>query len=243
VKVQVPADVRGFLPSFLFLLLLGMAPGTARAVPPDEVRALEAGASLIQKPPFGEVAQASAVEVDATGIVSAELLPAGEVLIEARAEGVARVFVFGKRAVRVLQVSVVERGPAQRTSPPPPRNLPTDVAPPLGIKAATCAAAPSSSQGALVAVADDACFRALAAPADDLASGPVAMPQYRFELEGMQAQAQAAQALLGKAGLGRVRVSFSPFGVKLEGAVDAAEKRRAIVAIYPAVLGPLRVDD
>ena len=67
-------------------------------------------------------------------------------------------------------------------------------------------------------------------------------PKMIFELEGVQAEARAAQEELQKAGLTAVQVALSPWGVKLKGTKDEAEKRRALRAIWPAVLGPLRLD-
>jgi hypothetical protein len=68
-------------------------------------------------------------------------------------------------------------------------------------------------------------------------------PHMVFELEGLQAEARAAQDELAKAGVGHVEVAISPWGVKLRGVKDAAEKRKALEAIWPAILGPLRLDD
>ena len=67
-------------------------------------------------------------------------------------------------------------------------------------------------------------------------------PRMVFELEGMQAEARAAQEELLKAGLAHIVVGLSPWGVKLKGAKDEAERRRALRVIWPAILGPLRVD-
>lgn len=71
-----------------------------------------------------------------------------------------------------------------------------------------------------------------------------ASPQPRtvFEIEGVQAEAKAAQEELSKAGLAQIEVALSPWGVKLKGAKDEAERRRALRAIWPAILGPLRLD-
>ncbi len=68
-------------------------------------------------------------------------------------------------------------------------------------------------------------------------------PKMVFELEGLQAEAKAAQEELAKAGLAQIGVAISAWGVKLKGARDEAEKRRALRAIWPAILGPLRLDD
>lgn len=68
-------------------------------------------------------------------------------------------------------------------------------------------------------------------------------PHVVFELEGLQAEAKAAQDELAKAGLPGVTVAISAWGVKLKGVKDAAEKRKALIAIWPAILGPLRLDD
>jgi len=67
-------------------------------------------------------------------------------------------------------------------------------------------------------------------------------PKMIFELEGLQAEARAAQEELAKAGLLQIEVAISSWGVKLKGARDAAERRRALRAIWPAILGPLRID-
>ena len=71
--------------------------------------------------------------------------------------------------------------------------------------------------------------------------GPVAAPLV-FEVEGLQAEARAAQAELATAGLRHVQLAVGPFGVRLKGARDDAEKRRALRTIWPAILGPLRVE-
>ena len=68
-------------------------------------------------------------------------------------------------------------------------------------------------------------------------------PRMVFELEGLQAEAKAAQDELAKAGLAHIEVAISPWGVKLRGAKSDAEKRQALKAIWPAILGPLRLDD
>jgi hypothetical protein len=85
-------------------------------------------------------------------------------------------------------------------------------------------------------IADASCYaqwRAYLASA----SAPV-----QFTLEGLQLEAKAAQALLDAAGLKTLQVQLSPFGVHLKGARDEAETRRALRLIYPALLGPLRLD-
>ena len=61
-------------------------------------------------------------------------------------------------------------------------------------------------------------------------------------IEKIQAEARAAQAELEGAGLRHVQLALGPFGVRLKGARDDAEKRRALRAIWPAILGPLRVE-
>jgi hypothetical protein len=65
----------------------------------------------------------------------------------------------------------------------------------------------------------------------------------QFTLEGLQIEAQAAQSLLDAAGLPKVVVQLSSFGIKLKGARDEGESRKALRAIYPAILGPLRLDN
>ena len=64
-----------------------------------------------------------------------------------------------------------------------------------------------------------------------------------FEMEGLQAEAKAAQEELARAGLRHIEVGISAFGVKIKGAKDEREKRKALMTVWPAVLGPLRIDD
>ena len=68
------------------------------------------------------------------------------------------------------------------------------------------------------------------------------MPHMVFELEGLQAEARAAQKLLDEANL-HITVGISPWGVKLKGATGEAEQRKALMTIWPAILGPLRLDE
>ena len=93
---------------------------------------------------------------------------------------------------------------------------------------------PPPGKPACASVANAACYAQFrAAP----------QPRMVFELEGLQAEAKAAQEELAKAGLPNLEVAISPWGVKLKGAKSDAEKRRALKAIWPAILGPLRLDD
>jgi hypothetical protein len=92
---------------------------------------------------------------------------------------------------------------------------------------------PPAAKPLCATVTDAACYAQFrAAP----------QPRMVFEIEGVQAEAKAAQEELAKAGLPQIEVAISPWGVKLKGARDAAEKRRALRAIWPAILGPLRLD-
>lgn len=65
----------------------------------------------------------------------------------------------------------------------------------------------------------------------------------QFTLEGLQVEARAAQKLLDEVGLAKVQVQLSSFGIKLKGARDDAEARKALRVIYHAILGPLRLDN
>lgn len=95
---------------------------------------------------------------------------------------------------------------------------------------------PPAPPGGCTEVRDDATYEAcrkIAGPQDRI----------RFDLEGLQAEAKAAQAVLAKAGLSSVQIALSAWGVKLKGTRDDAEKRRALALVWPFVLGPLRLDD
>jgi hypothetical protein len=151
-----------------------------------------------------EIRQVSAVAVEASGPVHAELLPSGnEALIEATGRGIGHVFLFDRHEVRVIEVAV-------DTPPPEPGPVPT-----------------------CPTVKDAACYEQFRRHQ---------LPHMVFELEGMQAEAKAAQQLLDKAGL-HVTVGISPWGVKLKGAKDEAEQRKALMTVWPAILGPLRLDE
>ena len=95
---------------------------------------------------------------------------------------------------------------------------------------------PPAPPGGCTEVRDEATYEAcrkIAGPQDRI----------RFELEGVQAEAKAAQGALAKAGLPGVQIALSAWGVKLKGPRDETEKRRALAVVWPFVLGPLRLDD
>ena len=156
------------------------------------------------KAPRIERVEPGVLFVEAEGALRAELLPSDELLLEAKKPGVARVFLFSKHLVRVLEVAV--------DAPLPP-------------------AGPGGCPAVVDAKSYEAC-RARIGPAEKVV----------FELEGLQAQARAAQAELDRAQLGHVSVGFSPYGLRLKGARDEPERRRALRTVWPALLGPLRLD-
>lgn len=99
------------------------------------------------------------------------------------------------------------------------------------------ASTPPPPRPACESVKDAACYQALRAW---FAAGG-ALEKLVFDLEGLQAEAKAAQAALDEAGLRNVKVGLSGYGVSLRGAKDEQETRRALRAIWPAILGPLRL--
>jgi hypothetical protein len=106
------------------------------------------------------------------------------------------------------------------------------------VLAVGAAPATDAKPPACAPIADEKCYaswREYAATAPEL-------PHLVFEITGLQAQAKAAQDELNKAGLGKVQVAFTPYGVKLSGAKDEAETRHALMAVWKAALGPLRVE-
>ena len=191
--------------------LLLLLAGAAQAVPPDARLAISGKKSRIEKIPD----EFTAVEVEPAGIIHAELLPTHELLLEPRAAGLARVFLFAPRLVRVIEVAVDVPLPRAESSSPP----------------AACATPDGAAR-----VSSPACYqfwRERLAAAES--------PGVSFEDAGLMAMLRAAQAELDKAGL-KLRVAVSPFGIRLLDAKDDAERRRGLRAIWPAVLGPLRVD-
>ncbi len=170
------------------------------AIPAEQRLSLHAGARVIEK------VQSGVLAVEAEGPLRAEMLPSGnEMLLEPQAKGIARVFLFARHEVRVIEIAIDTQFPEAGPAP-------------------SCAV-----------VKDAACYAQWRAhfPADK---------KLIFELEGLQAEARAAQEELARAGLPHIEVGISPYGVKLKGARDDAEKRKALRAIYPAILGPLRLD-
>lgn len=161
--------------------------------------------SLPLKAPHIQRVEPGTSSVEAEGPVRAELLPSDELLIEPLKAGVARVFLFSRRMVRVIEIAI------DAPLPPP-------------------------GAGGCPAVIDaktyEAC-RARIAPGERVV----------FEPEGLQAQAKAAQLELDKAQLGHITAGFTAYGVRLKGARDEAERHRALRAIWPALLGPLRLDE
>ena len=155
----------------------------------------------------------TAVEVDDPKVVRAELLPSGELLLEPLAAGEAHVFLFARRLVRVVEVAVGR--PLAAPAPPP---------------AGLCALPSVTAQ----------CYAAWRERLRRLPASEA--PKLSYELEGLQAEAREAGLLLSAAGLGKLEFARSPFGVKLRGVKDDAERRTALRVVWSAVLGPLRID-
>ena len=179
-------------------------------MPPDARLRLEPKQPRIEKlgPEF------TVVEVDDPKVLRAELLPSGELLLEAVGPGVAHAFLFARRLVRVVEVAVAAPLPAPAPAPK-----------------GTCAAPAITEK----------CYPAWRERLSHLAAAEA--PQLSYELEGIQEEAKAAGALLAAAGLGHVQFARSAMGVRVKGTKDAAEKRAALRAVYGAVLGPLRFEE
>jgi hypothetical protein len=155
----------------------------------------------------------TAVLSDDEAIVHAELLPSGELLLEPRGKGTVRVLLFAARLVRALEIAV---------GVPLPSIDPAPVAP--------CAAPRITA----------ACYAAWRVHLQHLPAADA--PPIAFEIEGVQEQIRQAQAALAKAGLTKITLAVSSSGVRLKGVADANEERRALQAIWPWLLGPLRID-
>jgi hypothetical protein len=150
---------------------------------------------------------------DDANVVHAEILPSGELLLEPKNAGTAHVFIYASRLVRVLEVAFDAALPA--ADPKPPK---------------TCETKRIAA----------ACYMPWRAYLQHVPTGEV--PPIDLEVETIQAELTAAQAALGKAGMNSVQLRFSSFGVKLKGAKDEREERRAMQIIWPWLLGPLRID-
>lgn len=183
----------------LLAVAAALLPCAALALPPDARLELHGTGPHFEKidPAF------DGALVDPPALLRVEILPSGELLLEAKGKGIARVFLFSKRLVRVVEVAVDEK---------------------LGPAAQPCAPVKDAHSYELCRVRGGA--------------GPL-----EFELEGMQAEAKVAQEALARAGLPRVQFALSAYGIRLKGAKDEGEKRRAVVAVWSSVLGPFRLDD
>jgi hypothetical protein len=188
--------------------------GAAQAAPPDARLAFTGQKPRIEKIDTGF----SAVEVDPPALVRAELLPTGELLLEPRGAGVARVFLFARRLVRVLEVAFDAALPA-----------PSDAVVP-----AVCGDAREAK------LSTAACY---AAWRDKLLHASAAeLPALTWELDGLRAQAAAVQAALDAAGI-KLTAQVSAYGLKLKGDAEDPARRKALMAAWPAVIGPLRIDE
>jgi len=197
----------------LVAALLLLAPAV-RAVPPDARLSLQGKKPSIQKADTGF----TGVDSDAPEIVRAELLPTGELLLEPQGPGLARVFLFAPRLVRVLEIAV-------------------DVALPSAIEAALPLGCGSATEAK---IASAACYTAWRARLSATLSADA--PAVSFEDQGLHAQLAAAQVELVKAGLPTVQIAVTPFGIRIKGAKDESERRRALRAAWSALLGPLRLE-
>ena len=197
----------------LVAALLLLAPAV-RALPPDARLALSGKKPSIQKADTGF----TAVDSDAPEIVRAELLPTGELLLEPQGPGVARVFLFAPRVVRVLEIAVDVALPEAVDLPLPPG----------------CGSATEAK------IATAACYVAWRAKLAATLSADA--PAVSFEDAGLHAQLAAAQAELVKAGLSKVQLAVTPFGIRIKGAKDEPERRRALRVAWSAMLGPLRLE-
>jgi hypothetical protein len=194
--------------------LLCAAPA-ALALPPDARLEVFGRAPVIQKIDSGF----AAVEAEPEGVLRAELLPTQELLLEPRAQGLARVFLFAGRIVRVIEVAVDQMLPPASGAPLPP----------------ACVAADKTAR-----IADARCYEAWRERLQHAVASEA--PALEFGEAGLRAQLAAAQGELDRAGLKGARVAVSSYGLRLLGLPDEAARRRALRAIWAAVLGPLRID-
>lgn len=154
-----------------------------------------------------------AAEVEPAGVLSAQVLKTDELLLEPKGTGVARVFLFAAHVVRVLEVAI---------------DAPLPQAPPVP---ASCL---RDGEARVDSAACYEAWRKRLAHADKA-------PAISFEGDGWMAAARAAQRALDEAGLKHVQAALTGYGVRLRGARDEPERLKALRALWPAVLGPLRL--
>lgn len=206
------------------------ASAAAHAWPVDHAIELAPGAERFEK-----LAAVDWVDVEHEQILSAEVLPSGELLLTGKSEGRTHLLLYvqGKFAVWRVDVGRV---------PAPDASSSIDAAAKAcGTKAEPMKAAASSGAALSVPVRSDECRRALLGVFDKafLARNV----EIVYDLPVLQAQLSDLQQAFKAAGLERLSARYKGAGLVLEGKTTTAERKRALWIVFRRSVGRVPLDD
>jgi hypothetical protein len=215
--------MRPFAPVGAALVLALCAPGGASAWPVDLYVDLRPGEERFEK-----LSALQWVDVDGQGVLTAEVLPSGELFLSGKEKGRTRVLLYAEGRFAVWRV---------RVGTPPSEGKDA-----LAKAKAACPGLKHAPNALISPVETDRCRLALRAllEHDDLRAGDLELV---FNLETFQAQLRDIQAGLDKAGLKAVRAHYQGAGLRVEGKVTRAERARALWIVFQRSVGRVPLED
>jgi hypothetical protein len=200
------------------------------AWPVDQTVALGVDAPLIRP-----LAALEFVESKDPAIATAEVLPAGELLLQGLKPGSTLLLLYAEGKMAVWRLDV---GPAPSAGKSPV-NAPATEKPCKGVKIE----GPAQERSVSGTVGDETCRQALLErfKSPDLLASRV---ELTFELSALQAQLQALHRRLAARGLEKkVRARYLGAGLLLEGDLTAAEHRQVLWEVFHESVGRTVLDD
>jgi hypothetical protein len=200
----------------------------ALAIPVDRVLDLKVGDLHFEKIRF-----ALAAEVQPKELATAELLPAGELLITPLHEGDGLLLLYKQGEVQAVRLHV--------NLP-----LPMQAAPDLQNARRVCTAAEARTvEGELYVYAsinDEPCREALkrALEGDAVLADHLRLA---FTVPGLQAQLRAMKSRLEAAGISGLTLAYAGATLTLKGSADPATHNQALALLWHEALGHLDLDD
>lgn len=208
----------------LVLALWAALPLQALAWPVDRVLRLEKGQDELIK-----LASFEWAEVEDAKVLSAEKMPAGELLLSGLAEGQTLVLLYDEGKLAVWRVRV---GPKQEpASPTRPDGA-------LSAAKSACPGLKLESSKLTAAVSKQPCAKALAAlfQTDAFTAGEV---ELNFEVDVLQTRLKALSDSLGA----KLSAHYLGSTLVLEGRATAEEHRRALWTVFRHGLGRIHLED
>jgi len=211
-----------------------LLPALAAAVPPDARITIAPGTERILKSPI----PVDAVVSDPPGLVVAERLPGGEVLVTASAERRGDAVVLAAGATRVYAWDVCVGEPpgtacTRETKPEQARSACPDVA----------RATEDGSPVVQATVKDARCLDALLAALAHAAVPPAALRLTLEEDAFLTMARRVSQAISGDPRTKGLRAGFSGATLRLEGRAGREARALALLAAWRQVPGVLSVED